>query len=177
MEKVFVYKGDNKDMLIRIAEPIDAEELVSLMQLVERSNFMLFEPGERKLSPEQQRKRIESMKEEKTSTIFVAEDNERLIGYMFVIGGNPIRTKHSVYLVIGIHEKYRGQGIGAKLFKIMEEWAIKHHIHRLELTVMEHNKAGIALYNKMGFEIEGIKRHSLLIDGKYIDEYYMSKLL
>jgi RimJ/RimL family protein N-acetyltransferase len=164
-------------MLIRIAEPIDAEEIVNLFGQVEKSNFMLFEPGERKISADQQRKRIESMKEEKTSVIFVAEDNGKLVGYMVVIGGNPKRTKHSVYLVIGIHENYRKQGIGAKLFNKMEEWANEHHIHRLELTVMEHNKAGIALYNKMGFEIEGTKRHSLFIDGKYIDEYYMSKLL
>jgi RimJ/RimL family protein N-acetyltransferase len=59
----------------------------------------------------------------------------------------------------------------------LEEWANIQNIHRLELTVMTHNIAGIALYKKMGFEIEGIKRDSLLIDGKYVDEFYMSKLL
>ncbi len=42
---------------------------------------------------------------------------------------------------------------------------------------MTYNTAGIALYKKMGFEIEGTKRNSLFIDGKYVDEYYMSKLL
>jgi RimJ/RimL family protein N-acetyltransferase len=42
---------------------------------------------------------------------------------------------------------------------------------------MTHNIAGIALYKKMGFEIEGTKRDSLLINGEYVDEYYMSKLL
>ena len=71
----------------------------------------------------------------------------------------------------------RGKGIGAKLFEALEEWANQQSIHRLELTVMTYNTAGIALYKKMGFEIEGTKRDSLLIDGKYVDEYYMSKLL
>lgn len=42
---------------------------------------------------------------------------------------------------------------------------------------MENNEAGIALYKKMGFDIEGIKRNSLYVDGQYINEYYMSKLL
>lgn len=42
---------------------------------------------------------------------------------------------------------------------------------------MTHNLAGIALYKKMGFEIEGRKRHSLRVNGAYVDEYYMSKLL
>jgi len=45
------------------------------------------------------------------------------------------------------------------------------------LTVVTQNKAGLSLYKKMGFEIEGTKRDSLFIDGKYVDEYYMSKLL
>jgi hypothetical protein len=29
----------------------------------------------------------------------------------------------------------------------------------------------------MGFEIEGVKKHSLLVDGAFVDEYYMGKLL
>ena len=160
-----------------MAESDDAKQLVHLMEQVENSNFMLFEPGERKTTVDQQRKRIESMREEETSTILVAEDNGGLLGYLFAIGGNPMRAKHAVYLVIGVAESARGQGVGARLFRELEEWAKDQAIHRLELTVMVHNKAGIALYEKMGFEIEGTKRHSLFIDGKYIDEYYMSKLL
>lgn len=69
------------------------------------------------------------------------------------------------------------KGVGTKLFTKLEEWAKERAIHRLELTVMVHNIAGIALYKNMGFEIEGTKRHSLFIDGNYVDEYYMSKLL
>jgi len=42
---------------------------------------------------------------------------------------------------------------------------------------MTHNKAGIALYKKRGFEIEGTKRHSMLVNSHYVDEYYMAKLL
>ncbi|MFD0770009.1 hypothetical protein ACFQZ1_14560 [Bacillus sp. CGMCC 1.60114] len=45
------------------------------------------------------------------------------------------------------------------------------------MTVMVHNEAGIALYKKSGFEIEGIKRHSLMIRGEFVNEYYMAKLI
>ena len=164
-------------MLIREVEPNDAIQLVNLMEEVEQSNFMLFDPGEKQTAPEQMKMRIESMKKEETSTMLVAEANGMLVGYLFVIGGNPRKAKHSVYLVIGISENFRGQGVGVKLFEKLDEWAKEHQIHRLELTVMVHNKAGIALYQKMGFEIEGTKRHSLLMDGKYVDEYYMAKLI
>jgi RimJ/RimL family protein N-acetyltransferase len=58
-----------------------------------------------------------------------------------------------------------------------QNYTAQHSIHRLELTVMTHNEAGIALYRRPGFEIEGVKKQSLLMDGQYVDEYYMAKLL
>ena len=164
-------------LIIRAAEPDDAKQLVNLIEQVESSGFMLFEPGERKISDEQMKRRIDSIKEEKSSTILIAEDNGVIVGYLFAIGVNPTRTKHSVYIAIGVAESERGKGRGGKLFEALEKWANQQSIHRLELTVMTYNTAGIALYKKMGFEIEGTKRDSLLIDGRYVDEYYMSKLL
>ena len=123
-------------MIIRAAEPNDARQLVTLIEQVESSGFMLFEPGERKISDEQMRKRIDSVKEERSSAILISEDNEVIVGYLFAIGGNPTRTKHSVYIAIGVAENERGKGIGTKLFEALEEWANQQSIHRLELTVM-----------------------------------------
>jgi len=59
----------------------------------------------------------------------------------------------------------------------LESWALDNNIHRLELTVVAQNESAISLYKKLGFEIEGTKRDSLLIDGIFVNEYYMSKLL
>ena len=33
-----------------------------------------------------------------------------------------------------------------------------------------------SLHQKMAFQIEGIKKDSLLVDGVYVDEYYMGKI-
>jgi RimJ/RimL family protein N-acetyltransferase len=82
-----------------------------------------------------------------------------------------------MYIVIGILQSYSGQGIGAKLFERLEQWAREEEFHRLELTVMTHNHRAIGLYNKMGFKVEGVKKHSLFVNGEYVDEYYMSKLI
>lgn len=166
-------------MLIREIKPDDAESLVNLIKQVEaEADFMLMEAGERKISPEQQRIRLEKMEKESNSTIFVGEqEGGKLVGYLVVIGGNARRTKHSSYLVIGILNEYRGLGIGTKLFKQLEKWATEHNIHRLELSVVTRNEVGLRLYKKMGFDIEGTKRHSVYINGEFIDEYYMSKLL
>jgi RimJ/RimL family protein N-acetyltransferase len=166
-------------MLIREIQPVDAENFLCLIKQVEsEAKFMLMEAGERKTTPKQQHKKLEHIKQQSNSTIFVAEQEKgKLVGYLIAIGGSVKRTKHSAYLVIGILEEYRGLGIGTRLFQRLEEWAINSNISRLELTVITQNEAGITLYKKSGFEIEGIKRKSLMIDDEFYNEYFMSKLL
>ncbi|WP_084268687.1 GNAT family N-acetyltransferase [Oceanobacillus damuensis] len=163
--------------MIREAVMEDGEELALLIHEVEsESPYMLYEAGERDLSPENQSKIIDKLSQEENSAAFLAEREGRLVGYLFAVGGNARKNKHSVHIVIGIRKNYRGLGVGTELFKKMEDWASKQKIHRLELTVIEENLAGVKLYKKSGFEIEGKKRDSLYMNGRFVDEYYMSKL-
>ncbi|MFB7142181.1 GNAT family N-acetyltransferase [Gottfriedia sp. NPDC056225] len=166
-------------MNIREIKLDDAENFVQLIKEVEKqADFMLYGANERNVTVEKQRKQLEIIEESPNSTIFVAEEIPGiLVGYAFAIGSTAIRKKHSVYLAIGILEEYTGKGIGTKLFQSIEEWAIKLGISRLELTVVKQNEAGVGLYKKMGYEIEGSKRNSLIIDGNSFDEYYMAKLI
>ncbi len=101
----------------------------------------------------------------------------KLIGYLTACGGRYKRNRQTAYIITGILRGFTSQGIGTKLFEEMEQWAKRKDIHRLELNVMVHNEAALALYRKMGFEIEGKKKHSLLINNTYVDEYWMAKLL
>lgn len=164
--------------MIREANSLDAESLLKLIKQVEKeSPYMLYEAGERKTTLESQREMLESFEQKENATIFVAEENSNLMGYLIVIGGSSNRQRHSAYLVVGIQVSHRGKGIGTELFDKMENWAISKGISRLELTTVVDNDAGVGLYKKVGFEIEGVKRDSLRIDGNYVDEYYMGKLL
>ena len=47
---------------------------------------------------------------------------------------------------------------------------------RLELTAICENEVAKHLYTNNGFQIEGIKRKSVYIDGTYLDEYYMARI-
>lgn len=82
--------------------------------------------------------------------------------------GRLRRNHRTVCLVVGILQQFAGQGIGTALFQAMEGWAGKVGAHRLELTVMTHNTAAIALYRKMGFEVEGTAGDTLFVDGRYV---------
>jgi len=165
-------------MIIRTIHESDAEQFLNLCNKLDtETQFMMLEPGERTTTPEEQRTQIVHLLKHGNQTIFVVVHGDQLVGYLAAIGGEFKRNRQSVHIIIGILQAFTGQGIGTKLFQTLEEWAHKQHIHRLELTVMDHNKDGIALYKKQGFEIEGTKRHSLLVNGQFVDEYYMAKLL
>ncbi len=165
-------------MLIRTIRPDDADQFVHLqLQLDNETQFMMYEPGERIITVEGQRKQIERILSQDNQTILVAEREGQLVGYLSATGGRYKRSRHSAYIVVGILQAFTRQGIGTQLFMAMEEWASQHHLHRLELTVMTHNQAGLALYKKQSFEIEGVKKHTIFMNGQYVDEYTMAKLL
>ncbi|MGN1400803.1 MAG: GNAT family N-acetyltransferase [Bacillus sp. (in: firmicutes)] len=164
-------------MIIRKGKGDDNVRVARLMEQVDHSGFMLFNPGERKVDEKQIRSQLEKWEKEDNCCVWVAEEGDSLVGYLFVIGGRGERNRHTGYIVIGIEGQMRGKGIGTSLFTAMEKWAAAKDLHRLELTVIEHNEAAKSLYRKMGFEEEGVKKDSLFVDGAYVNEIYMSKLI
>lgn len=164
-------------MDIRRIKIEDAKAFLQLLnQLDSETKNMMYEPGERPQNIASVTKRIESTSDG-SMLLTGAFEGEEIIGFLSAERGDFKRNRHSAYIVIGILIKGRSRGFGSRLFEQLMDWAEEQGITRLELTVMCHNAAAIALYKKFGFEIEGTKRNSLRIDGEYVDEYYMGRLL
>lgn len=156
----------------------DSENFLSLCKRIDaETKNMGFSTGERNLTIKQQEESIKNILENKLSNIWVAEHNNILIGYLIAVGNTVIRKKHSLYIAIGVIQDFNNMGVGTALLTSLIKWAEENSIHRIELTVRVTNSSAIHLYKKIGFKEEGIKKHSLLIDSKYEDELYMSKLL
>lgn len=164
-------------MQIRPIELKDAEQYLLLNKRIDESGFMLHEPGEKQLTVTQQQAFIERVIQTKRTALFVADDGEDLVGFILAIGGTVRRNRHSAYIVVGIDEAYRGQGVATKLFEAIFVWARDMKISRLELTVIKENKKAYDLYRRLGFSVEGEKIHSLIVDGHPVNEYYMYKLV
>lgn len=166
------------DVMIRCIRKEDADGFLDLShRLDHETSFMLLTPGERRITPEENRQRLASLLDSGNSMIFVAEADGELVGYLGAYGSSYQRNGHSVHLVVGVLQAYSGQGVGTRLFAELHRWAEAKRLHRLELTVMAHNEAAIALYKKAGFEVEGIKKDSIRLGDRFVDELYMGKLL
>lgn len=153
----------------------DAVRLVDLIKnLDEETEFMLFEPDERKQSVEQLENFLKELENSPSKALFVADIGDKLIGLVVGIGGIANRNRHCCYIVIGVLKEYWGQGVGQRLLANLQAWAETQSMHRLELTVMAHNQRAIALYEKFGLVREGVKRQSMRVSGQFVDDLYMS---
>ena len=74
---------------IREIREDDAATFLNLLARVyEETQFMLLEPRERQIIVEDQQQRIKTILSRDNQTIFVAENDNDLIGYLAVIGGD-----------------------------------------------------------------------------------------
>ena len=154
----------------------DAQRFWNLLNALDHeTEYMLYEPGER--STDLSRVTGLLSRPENETLVLAAEAEGELAGFLSADRGGVRRNAHSAYIVCGIREAYRNQGIGTRLFGMLDDWAKRNGVTRLELTVLTENAAAVHLYQKCGFEIEGTRRNSMRVRGVYKDEYEMSKLL
>ena len=165
-------------IVLREASTADAPALLALKrQLDQETSFMLLEPDERAADVAERRSELERIVAAPNSVVIVATSGETLLGYVELSGGAFRRNARTAELVIGVAAAASGQGVGARLLARAEAWARLHGLHRIELTVMAHNARTARVYERHGFQLEGRRRQCLLVDGKYVDELYMAKLL
>lgn len=164
-------------MKIRHIQLEDAEQFSNLILSVDSSNMMVYEPGERKTSTELEEQQIEKVLLQPNSTIIVAEEDDRLIGFCTVLGGESSRTQHAARISVGVTEEHREKGVATRLLKEAIHWGKEAGLTRLSVSVMKHNERAFGLYTKMGFQVEGEKIGSLMINGQPVDEFYLYKLL
>ncbi|HLZ84578.1 MAG TPA: GNAT family N-acetyltransferase [Caulobacteraceae bacterium] len=87
------------------------------------------------------------------------------------------RKAHVGSIGMGVHDAYAGRGVGTALMAAVIELADRWlDLKRLELQVWVDNAPAIALYEKFGFEREGLLRAEGFRDGVYVDSLAMARL-
>ncbi len=106
-----------------------------------------------------------------------AAEDETVIGAAgLCVCSNP-RMRHVGSVGIFVHTDWQGRGVGTALMETLldlaDNWLM---LLRVELEVYADNERAIALYEKMGFQREGLRRMATVRRGRYIDEYSMARL-
>ena len=93
----------------------------------------------------------ELMKSETYAECYIFEADKKIVGYCLLAktfsqeaGGNVVWIEE-----ILIKKEYRGQGMGRKFFKFLEE---NYDAKRLRLEAEKDNQRAIKLYEELGFE-------------------------
>ena len=162
---------------VRSLRPADAVSYIELLHGIDReSRFLLWEPGERTIAAEDLSEHIAAC--DRTQRLqLVAETDGGLVGFLVCIRGGVRRLRHRCDFTMAIRRDHQRCGIGTQLLRSTQDWAREQGIQRIELTVMAHNDGAIALYERNGFTVEGVKKGAIIVDGKLIDEIMMGMSL
>lgn len=104
------------------------------------------------------------------------ETTRKLVGAVYLVDINWVNRNCEFAIMIG-DPNFRGKGVGS----FATNQALMHafddlNLHRIGLTVLESNKAAIALYSKIGFKSEGILKDAVYKSGVYHNMVTMALL-
>ncbi|HEV2531372.1 GNAT family N-acetyltransferase [Phenylobacterium sp.] len=107
----------------------------------------------------------------------VAVIDGRLIGAASLHREERHRRSHAGSLGMAVHDAYAGRGAGTALLAAIVDLADRWwNLRRLELEVYADNARAIALYERFGFQREGLLRAHAFRDGSYVDTIPMGRL-
>ncbi len=164
-----------KEILIRDAEKYDASELLRHIQkLADERIYLLMEPEEIPKTIEEEERFIEIYRK-KNRRLLVALLDGKIVGSADCRIGGFRKNRHTASFGVAVRKEYRGAGIGTALMKELMKWAENKGAKKLWLSVFSTNGRAIALYEKLGFQVECVRKGQFNVNVKYVDEIIMVK--
>ena len=146
----------------------DVENFIDLLsKIYDESEFTFYNPGEYSPSIASASQNLENYITSPSKAIYVAENDEQLVGYAFVNTETYERTQHEAVIYLGVKKYYQKHGVGQALINAIEAWSLNHKIRRIEATVVTENGRAVELFKGTGFQIEGELKDKLYINGRY----------
>ena len=169
---------DGKEVMIAEATTEDAQHMIDFYNVVGgETDFLSFGKNEFNQKVEAYKKFLESTRLEQNSIILLATINDEIISIASINSSQKNRIKHVGTLGIVISEQFTGQGLGRKMMEQLIQWATSNGVTtKVSLVTREDNNLAIELYEKLGFEKEGLIKKDTLIDGVYYNTIVMGLL-
>lgn len=158
------------NMMIRKSQESDIKKLIELQNLVlDNSNT----PG---------LKYWESVEEYANhcppGSQIVAVIQNNVTGYLGFHPPTKLKSNsHVLEIDIGVHHDYQRMGVGRELVNYITTWAQKNEYRKLSLRVLSSNPVAITFYESNGFKVQGSLKDEFFIDGHFVDDILMYKML
>jgi RimJ/RimL family protein N-acetyltransferase len=165
------------NVTVRPAEPADATRLVELAREVgAEQEGWLITSGEWRTAGEE-RRYLRSLRRHPHAAVFVAEADGTIVGRLSVTRDPHPASEHVADVGLMVAREYRRRGTGTALMHEAERWARATGVRKLELHVFPHNEAAIALYQRLGYAREGLRRGHYRRGQSFLDAILMAKEL
>ena len=166
-------------IIYRRAQGSDAGKIVDFYNFVGgETSYLSFEKDEDPMNVKEQEDEIRSLEDKEASIMLLAMDKDEIAGIATIHSSAKVKARHDGELGIVVAKKYQGQGIGTELIRQLIEWAKGNGVTtRISLDTRADNVKAVELYLKFGFVVEGCRKNSTLLDGKYYDLYVMGMML
>lgn len=166
---------DGRTCTIRRAVEGDAEVLMrNINDIGAEGEFILTERVTN--SVRQEKDWIRSF-DNQNSVLYVAEVEGRVVGQVDARISSFAKARHVANLGIAIIVGYRELGIGRLLMERGIAWMRLRKVEKATLEVFSTNERALALYRKMGFEVEGVRKRHYKVRGAYVDDVLMAMWL
>ena len=162
--------GETVDL--RLYRDEDRERLVSFYTSLSKNAL-------RWALPPYDRARVERwLADRENPLILLALDKGKIVGHLHIYTRSESRTKGIGELFIYIHDYYQNLGLGTWMMEESLSLTRDRGLHRIGLSVVADNKHAIRLYEKVGFQREGVRKQAYYDeDGQYHDMVEMGIIL
>jgi putative acetyltransferase len=107
----------------------------------------------------------------------VAVVGERVVGQLGLHVLESPRRRDVGTFGMAVHDDFQGRGVGSALMAAMLDLADNWlGLRRIEMEVWADNAQAVHLYEKFGFEVEGVGRQYGRRAGELVDAYFMARL-
>jgi RimJ/RimL family protein N-acetyltransferase len=178
-EKTVILK-DGKSMTLRSIAPEEAEVMIEHLQITHAESYRnLNQPPTywQGFAPAEEAKILTDFENSLGKFLLGAFVNQKIVGGLGFVGGQGDFLRHSARIGMSIQRAFGNCGLGTEMMKYALSVGEESGFHRVELSVRTYNSAGIALYEKSGFQRVGLLKAAAKIDGEYVDEYLYQILL
>ena len=158
-------KETKMDIKMRTASINDYESVIKIISQVQDMHVEwrpdIYKYNDNLIAKEEFEKIVEN------NTFFVAEnENKKIVGVLEIAFRHietPAHVTRDIIFIdtMAVDEKYRGLGVGYKMFEFLKAMKIEKNMDGIELQVNAKNRAAYEMYKKYGFTEKSINMELL----------------